>query len=41
MLIPIFLMIGMYGSGDKVATTLKVTIYTMAGSLFMLLAIFI
>ena len=40
MLIPIFLMIGMYGSGDKVATTLKVTIYTMAGSLFMLLAIF-
>lgn len=40
MLIPIFLMIGMYGTGDKVATTLKVTIYTMAGSLFMLLAIF-
>ncbi len=40
MLIPIFLMIGMYGSGEKVATTIKVTIYTMAGSLLMLIAIF-
>lgn len=39
MLIPIFLMIGMYGSGDKVATTIKVTVYTMAGSLLMLIAI--
>ena len=31
MLLPVFLMIGSYGFGDKVFTTIKVTVYTMAG----------
>jgi NADH-quinone oxidoreductase subunit M len=39
MLLPVFLIIGMFGKEDKVASTLKVTIYTMAGSLLMFLAI--
>jgi len=39
MLLPVFLMIGSYGFGDKVATTIKVTVYTMAGSLLMFIAI--
>ncbi|OCL83291.1 complex I subunit 4 family protein [Arcobacter porcinus] len=39
MLLPVFLMIGQYGFGDKIFTTLKVTVYTMAGSLLMLVAI--
>src|SRR5574344_211433 len=39
MLLPVFLMIGQYGFGDKVFTTIKVTVYTMAGSLLMLVAI--
>jgi len=39
MLLPVFLMIGAYGFGDKVATTIKVTVYTMAGSLLMFIAI--
>lgn len=39
MLLPVFLMIGIYGFGDKVATTIKVTVYTMAGSLLMFVAI--
>lgn len=39
MLLPVFMIIGMFGTGDKVFSTLKVTIYTMTGSLFMLLAI--
>lgn len=39
MLLPVFMIIGLYGTGDKVFSTLKVTIYTMMGSLFMLLAI--
>lgn len=39
MLLPVFLMIGAYGFGDKVATTIKVTVYTMAGSLLMFVAI--
>ncbi len=39
MLIPIFLLIGQYGFGNKVFTTIKVTVYTMAGSLLMLVAI--
>lgn len=39
MLLPIFLIIGMYGKGDKIKSTLKVTIYTMAGSLLMFVAI--
>lgn len=39
MLLPVFLMIGQYGFGNKVFTTIKVTVYTMAGSLLMLVAI--
>lgn len=39
MLLPVFMIIGMYGTGDKVFSTLKVTIYTIMGSLFMFLAI--
>jgi len=39
MLLPVFLMIGIYGFGDKVFTTIKVTIYTMGGSLLMFVAI--
>ncbi|XPV69163.1 MAG: complex I subunit 4 family protein [Halarcobacter sp.] len=39
MLLPVFLMIGIYGFGDKVFTTIKVTVYTMLGSLLMFVAI--
>ena len=39
MLLPVFMIIGMYGTGDKVFSTLKVTIYTIMGSLFMFIAI--
>jgi NADH-quinone oxidoreductase subunit M len=39
MLLPVFLLIGLYGFGDKVFTTIKVTVYTMAGSLLMFIAI--
>ncbi|OUR73910.1 NADH-quinone oxidoreductase subunit M [Arcobacter sp. 31_11_sub10_T18] len=39
MLLPIFLIIGIYGSGNKVFSTIKVTIYTMGGSLLMFVAI--
>lgn len=39
MLLPIFFMIGMYGSGEKRATALKVTLYTMFGSFLMLVSI--
>ncbi len=39
MLVPIFMMIGSYGSGDKIFTSMKVTVYTMAGSLLMFVAI--
>ena len=39
MLLPVFLMIGINGFGDKVFTTIKVTVYTMAGSLLMFVAI--
>lgn len=39
MLLPVFLMIGIYGFGNKVFTTIKVTVYTMVGSLFMFIAI--
>lgn len=39
MLLPVFMIIGLFGTDDKVYSTLKVTIYTMMGSLFMLLAI--
>ncbi|XPV52985.1 MAG: proton-conducting transporter membrane subunit [Halarcobacter ebronensis] len=40
MLLPVFLLIGIYGFGNKVFTTIKVTVYTMAGSLLMFVAIF-
>ena len=39
MLLPVFLLIGQYGFGDKVFTTIKVTVYTMFGSLLMFVAI--
>jgi len=39
MLLPVFLMIGAYGFGNKVFTTIKVTVYTMVGSLLMFIAI--
>lgn len=39
MLLPVFMIIGLYGTDDKVYSTLKVTIYTMLGSLFMFIAI--
>ncbi len=39
MLLPVFLIIGIFGSGNKVFSTIKVTIYTMAGSLLMFVAI--
>jgi NADH-quinone oxidoreductase subunit M len=39
MLLPVFMIIGMFGSGDKVYSTLKLTIYTIIGSLFMFVAI--
>ncbi len=39
MLLPIFFMIGLYGGEGKVAATLKITIYTIAGSLLMLASI--
>ena len=39
MLLPVFLMIGSFGFGDKVFTTIKVTVYTMFGSLLMFVAI--
>ena len=39
MLLPVFLLIGQYGFGDKVFTTIKVTVYTMVGSLLMFIAI--
>ncbi|MFM7320866.1 MAG: proton-conducting transporter membrane subunit, partial [Armatimonadota bacterium] len=38
-LIPIFLMIGAYGSGDRSRATLKFLVYTVAGSLLMLAGI--
>ena len=39
MLLPIFFMIGLYGGEGRVAATIKITIYTIAGSLFMLAAL--
>ena len=39
MLLPVFLIIGIYGTGKKVSSTIKVTIYTMTGSLLMFVAI--
>ncbi|MBE0495628.1 MAG: NADH-quinone oxidoreductase subunit M [Campylobacterales bacterium] len=39
MLLPVFMIVGMFGTGDKVFSTLKVTLYTMLGSLLMFIAI--
>lgn len=39
MLLPIFFMIGLYGGENRVPATIKITIYTIAGSLFMLAAL--
>lgn len=39
MLLPVFMNIGLFGSGNRVFSTLKVTIYTMMGSLFMFVSI--
>jgi NADH-quinone oxidoreductase subunit M len=36
MLLPIFFMIGLYGGEKRVAATIKITLYTIAGSLLML-----
>ncbi len=36
MLLPIFFMIGFYGGPNRLSATLKITIYTIAGSLLML-----
>jgi NADH-quinone oxidoreductase subunit M len=38
MLIPFFFLTGQWGSGDRVAATIKMVIYTLAGSLLMLAA---
>jgi NADH-quinone oxidoreductase subunit M len=39
MLLPIFFMIGLYGGEKRVAATIKITVYTIAGSLLMLAAL--
>lgn len=39
MLLPIFFMMGLYGGAKKIPATIKITIYTIAGSLLMLAAI--
>lgn len=39
MLLPVFFMIGLYGGKKRLPATLKITLYTIAGSLFMLVAI--
>lgn len=39
MLLPVFMIIGLFGSGNRVYSTLKVTIYTIMGSLFMFVSI--
>ncbi len=39
MLLPVFFMIGLYGGKSRVAATVKITIYTIAGSLLMLAAL--
>jgi len=40
MMLPIFLIIGIFGTGNKITSTIKVTMLTIAGSLIMLIAIF-
>lgn len=39
MLLPVFMIIGMFGTGNKVFSTIKITVYTIMGSLFMLISI--
>lgn len=39
MLLPVFMIIGLFGSGNRVFSTLKITIYTIMGSLFMFISI--
>ena len=39
MLLPVFMIIGIYGTGNRIFSTLKITIYTIMGSLFMLVSI--
>ncbi|WP_458700909.1 NuoM family protein [Sulfurospirillum sp. 1307] len=39
MLLPVFIIIGMFGTGNRVFSTLKITVYTIMGSLFMLISI--
>jgi len=39
MLIPLFFLIGMYGSKNRIAATVKFLLFTFAGSVFMLVAI--
>jgi len=39
MLLPIFFMIGLYGGPKRISATVKITIYTIAGSLLMLASI--
>ncbi|MEO8092342.1 MAG: NADH-quinone oxidoreductase subunit M [bacterium] len=38
MLVPFFFLIGSFGSGDRVAATMKMIVYTLVGSLLMLVA---
>ncbi|CAN5170612.1 NADH-quinone oxidoreductase subunit M [soil metagenome] len=38
MLVPFFFLIGAYGSGDRVRATIKMMVYTLVGSLLMLVA---
>lgn len=39
MLLPVFMIIGLYGSGNRIFSTLKMTIYTIMGSLLMFVSI--
>jgi len=39
MLLPVFFMLGLYGGLNRLSATLKITLYTIAGSLLMLAAI--
>lgn len=39
MLLPVFFMLGLYGGSKRLPATLKITLYTIAGSLLMLAAI--
>ncbi len=39
MLLPVFMIIGIYGTGNRIFSTIKITIYTIMGSLFMFVSI--